>query len=277
MGKFFGCVSHDEAHGAFVPWSSVNEWKSLEKHTVKAADFATLNGPDSNTEQSPRVHIYWWCKLENNISKADCELPGGTDLDRMRGVDFKLGALFLREQFASARKLWHYPKEDRDIWASRKNRVAIHIRRGDIRGKHDGHRAVAASKYAHLMKEYLKEVDCRETGVALIAETSREDPELDPLMKLAGYCPGLQLTHFLGEPEIEMQAANLRAARDLSVMGNATVLFMAPSYFSVLGAFLQEPSALRVIPMNWEFRPSKRVLRRWGWQYKFYRAGGLQR
>jgi len=170
-----------------------------------------------------------------------------------RNIDVSLGVQLLRNQFTSALHLWESPSHE-SIWGDSEHRVTIHLRRGDVKNtqKHitDFSEPVALSsqKAATGLSTYLESLGAT-TGtrivVSVLAETSDTDPELKPLRDIESSLQGLHVKFYLGEAETTHERAQARTARDLFIMGSSTVLFMSSSSFSLLGACLQEPTAIR--------------------------------
>jgi hypothetical protein len=185
-----------------------------------------------------RVHVLDICKVF-----PDC-FPDFSWLAENQ-IDFHLGVQVLRSQFASALHLWDSPSLE-SIWGDSEHRLTIHLRRGDLRENQE--QLVRAQKVAKGLLHYLQNLGTSaitQTIVNVLSETSAIDPALEPLQQLQSYFPDLRMKWYLGEPETVEEKAQKRIARDLVIMASSTALFMSPSSFSLLGACLQEPTALR--------------------------------
>jgi hypothetical protein len=179
-----------------------------------------------------------------------------TGCDEEQNVDVGLGVQLLKSQFISALDLWKSPSLD-SIWGDSRHRVAIHLRRGDIR--HDPDRSMnclSSQRVAKALGRYLWQLgvlNVSRTVVVVLAETSATDPELKPLRDLESQFHGLRMTWLLGEPQgwnMDDKRVQQRVARDLFVMSSSTALFMSESSFSILGAMLQDSTAVRFAPLE---------------------------
>eukprot|EP00746_Dinoflagellata_sp_MGD_P046591 gnl/MRDRNA2_/MRDRNA2_214531_c0_seq1.p1 gnl/MRDRNA2_/MRDRNA2_214531_c0~~gnl/MRDRNA2_/MRDRNA2_214531_c0_seq1.p1 ORF type:complete len:157 (+),score=32.47 gnl/MRDRNA2_/MRDRNA2_214531_c0_seq1:47-472(+) len=137
-------------------------------------------------------------------------------------------------------------------------------------GHHEQHNMLTSERAARVLRTYLTPSIANQTTVAIISETSAADPELMPLHDLGFLFPGLRMQFFLGEEEMVLQAAQERAARDLFIMGTSTTLLMCRSYFSLLGAFLQEPNAVRFMEeLDDQFHIPAKLRNQWGWHSNY--------